>query len=282
MKQNEAQAGDRPRIGLALGSGGSRGLAHVGIIKVLEKAGVPIDIVTGSSIGAWVGAIYATTKSSDRLLEVALSKDWRSMAAVFFDITSRGGLVKGDKMAAVLKQTLKKKGFKDCRLPLSIVATELKTGVVHHITAGDLVTAIRASMAVPFVFKPVTFKRKIFLDGGLAEPVPVAAARALGADIVIAVNLDGAHLLAGNGVSQNPFSVLSQSLQVVRYNLAQSNVKLADVVIEPYTKAVGLAGIGWGGFLRPEGIIKAGERAARKQLPRLRELLKTRLGEFVE
>ncbi len=264
----------KPKIGLALGSGGSRGLAHVGVIRVLEKAGIPIDIVTGSSIGAWVGALYATAKNSDRLLEVALSKDWRSIASVLLDFTPRGGLIKGEKMATFLKKTLEHKNFADCRIPFAAVATEFKTGKVHYMTDGDLVTALRASMAVPFMFKPVVYKRRVYLDGGLAEPVPVAAAKALGADIVIAVNLDGDHLLVGNSSTQNPFSVLTQSLQVVRYHLAHSNVKDAQIVVEPQMQSASFMAIGWKGFLNPEGIIKAGERAMQKQLPQLLELLK--------
>lgn len=261
------------KIGLALGSGGARGLSHIGVIKVLEEAGIKIDCIAGSSFGAWIGAWYARDKNINNIEELSLKIDWKRMANIIMDFSVGGGMIGGKNAEAFIRESLGDIKFGDLQIPFAAVTTDLRSGEKVVIENGDVAKAVRASMAVPIIFKPTLHDGKMLTDGGMCEPVPVATARAMGADIIIAVNLDAHHLLLPQKEKlDNLFSVSQQSLNIFRYNLALRDVANADLVVEPDTKVYGI--VGWREFLNAKQVIKSGEEAMRSELPKLKKLLK--------
>src|SRR5574341_1055149 len=181
-----------PRIGLALGAGGARGWAHIGVIRALIDAGVKPDIVCGTSMGALVGATYAAGEL-DRLERWAQSLDWKDVLGLM-DFTWRGGLIRGDKLFDFFRARVEDRDIAALALPFGAVATELATGHEVWLREGTVFDAVRASIAIPGVFAPVLRDGQLLVDGGLVNPVPVSMCRALGADVVIAVDLGWAKL----------------------------------------------------------------------------------------
>lgn len=192
-----ARQDGRPTIGLALGSGSARGWAHVGVIAALEKEGIRPDVVCGCSIGALVGAAYVSGKLTD-LGDWVSSLEWHDVVGLL-DLSFRGGLIRGDKVLAHCAQYFFTDDFKHIDRPFACVATELASGREIWLREGGLADAVRASMALPGLFSPVERHRRVLVDGGLVNPVPVSLCRALGADIVIAVEL-------GSGLVGRPHS----------------------------------------------------------------------------
>jgi len=182
---------DKPRmIGVALGSGGARGWAHVGVLSRLRELGVPIHCVAGTSIGSIVGAVYATGRL-DTLHELATQLDWRHAARLFLEVNlPRSGLFSGKNIMSLLKDIIPARQFSDLPLPLRIVATDLLCEKEVVFSSGNLFDAIRASIAIPGIFTPQRLRGRNLIDGGLVNPLPVSACRAMGADTVIAVDIN--------------------------------------------------------------------------------------------
>lgn len=194
-------ATDKLRLGVALGSGSARGWAHIGALQALKEMGVRPDIVAGTSAGALVGACYAAGKL-DLLEEWALSLDWKEMMGLL-DVRLIGGLLEGRKLFRFFEQHMDGLAIKDLELPFGAVCTDLESGRELWLRSGLVIEAVRASISLPGVFRPYrTSNNRFLVDGGLVNPVPVSLARAMGADIVIAINLNaeivGKHL-RGNG-----------------------------------------------------------------------------------
>jgi NTE family protein len=181
-----------PRIGFALGAGGARGWAHIGVIRALADAGVKPDVMCGTSMGALVGAAYAAGEL-ERLEGWAQSLDWKDVLGLM-DFTWRGGLIRGDKLFDFFRARVVDRDIAALALPFGAVATELSTGREVWLREGSMFEAVRASMAIPGVFAPALRDGQLLVDGGLVDPVPVSMCRALGADIVIAVDLGWAKL----------------------------------------------------------------------------------------
>jgi len=177
----------KPRLGLALGSGAARGLAHIGVLKVLEEAEIPIDIITGTSMGAFIGALYAAGVPIAEMERAALEIDWRSMARLLDPIVPTSGLTDSNKLIAFMAELLPARDFDDLRYPLALTATDINTGEAIIIKQGDLLEALRASLAFPGIFAPVRFGQRFLVDGGLCKPIPTDVARHLGADKIIGV-----------------------------------------------------------------------------------------------
>jgi NTE family protein len=177
----------RPRLGLALGSGSARGWGHIGVIRALEKAGVRPDIVCGTSIGALVGAAYAAG-DLDRLESWALELRKADVLG-FMDLSLSGGVLKGDRLMEFFRRNWADRPIEELGVPFAAVATSLRTGAEVWLRRGSTLDAVRASIAVPGLFVPVRWEGSLLVDGGLVNPVPVSLARAMGADIVIAVDL---------------------------------------------------------------------------------------------
>jgi len=178
---------EKKKLGLALGGGAARGLAHIGVLKVLEEEGIRVDTVAGTSIGAMIGALYAAGVPVRQIEDVARNVDWRQMARLIDPTLPKAGLIDGRKVGMFMAELLPVRSFEELRLPFAVVATDVETGEVLIIKKGDLLPALQAAIAFPGIFTPVSFGNRFLVDGGLCNPVPVDVARDLGADAIIGV-----------------------------------------------------------------------------------------------
>ena len=176
-------------IGLALGSGSARGLAHIGVIRALEEAGIKIDCVAGTSIGALIGSVYASGKLDD-MEKVYLDFDWKKIAYFFDIVFPKSGLIDGNKVADFVREYVHTETIEHLPLPFKAVATDIGSGEEVTMDKGDVIEAVRASISVPGIFTPVRRNGRVLVDGGLTNPVPVSTARSMGAKLVIAVDLN--------------------------------------------------------------------------------------------
>ena len=252
-----------PAIGLALGGGFARGIAHIGVLKVLEEEGIPVRVVTGTSVGALIGAAYCSGLSIAELEDVAHKVRFTTFARWTL---SRYGFASNDRMIAFLNRTLKVKTFEELRIPLGVSATDFNTGegVVFH--SGLIVDPIRASCAYPGMFLPVEIRGRYLVDGMLSHPVPTRPLREMGADRVLAVHLKGTW--ADGGAPRHLFDVIGQSFAIAQDAMSSLWREAADLVIEP-----NVAGFGYDDFQRADDLIRVGELAMRKALPEVRQWL---------
>jgi len=262
------------KIGLALGSGGVKGLAHIGVIKVLKANNISIDCIAGSSIGALVGAFYAAYEDVEKLEKVAFTSNWRTGLSLL-DLTWRGGLIKGKKIEKLIGNWLEDINFDALKIPLTVITTDLVTGREIDINYGSVVKTVRASLSVPPLFQPVKQNGYLLVDGGLSNPLPDNIVRKMGVDLVIAVNLESGRFdnrLDGKNLSLSKISI--RSLNIMRCHLAKYCLKNADIVIEPSVSEIGL--VGWNRFFDNKevgSIIKAGEEATIEALPKIKNIL---------
>jgi NTE family protein len=256
----------QPKIGLALGSGGARGLAHIGVIKVLEENNIPIDFIAGSSIGAMVGGFYASGLNIKELEEIALGTDWRRIFSTLLEPSFKKGLIGGEKLKTFIEQHTDRKNFETCKIPFAAVATDLKTGEIVVLDEGEMAPAIRASISIPLIFKPVEIDGRTLADGGLSAPVPAEITRKMGADIVIAVNLDKHYY--DEQWKPGWYDIANDSLNILRHHLALLNTVNADIVIEINTGKTF-----WYKFVNGRDKILAGEKATKEMLPKLQKMI---------
>jgi NTE family protein len=254
-----------PALGLALGGGFARGIAHIGVLKVLEKEGIPIRVVAGTSVGALIGAIYCSGVSLPELVEIAHSVRFTTFARW---TVSRYGFASNERMVAFLDRTLKVKSFEQLRIPLGVAATDFNNGegVVFH--SGPIVDPVRASCAYPGMFLPVIIRGRHLVDGMLSYPVPSRPAREMGADRVIAVHLKGSW--ANHGAPRHLFDVIGQSFAIAQDAMSSVWRGAADLVIEP-----DVAGYAYDDFKRADDLIRVGEVAMRAALPEVRKWLQS-------
>lgn len=261
----------RPTIGLALGSGGARGLAHIGVIRALETHGIPIDYIAGTSIGSIMGAHYAAFPDHKKLLQLAYDFSNRKGFSLV-DLTLRGGLIKGLKIESIISEILEGATFETLKIPFAAVATDFNTAQEVILRTGDLTKAIRASISVPGFFQPVHYEGRLLADGGLSQPVPSTVVRSMGADIVIAVNLD---TISGPGWDKEipPLSsVPMHSINILRHHLSLQSSQTADIIISPEVYQVGL--IGWNYFFdidKVNGLIDEGHAKTEMIMPMLKK-----------
>jgi len=187
--KHKTPSGPPRKVGLALGSGSARGLAHLGVIKALEEAGIEVDFIAGTSIGAVIGAIYAAGKL-DALEATFQTFDWKKMASFFDVVLPKSGLLDGAKVSKFVRAHIHADVIEALPKPFVAVATDIISGEEVVIRSGDVIEAVRASISVPGIFTPVRNNGRILVDGGLVNPVPVSAVRAMGAEFVIAVDLN--------------------------------------------------------------------------------------------
>lgn len=256
------------KIGLALGSGGARGLAHIGVLKILEENNIKIDYIAGSSIGALIGGFYASGMKAKEIETIVLKTNWSNLFS-FIDLNLKNGLIGGKKIKKFIEKSIGNLNFENLKIPLTVVATDFKNGEVVYFNQGDVDSAIRASISLPLVFKPAENQGRFLGDGGLSMPVPVEAVKKMGADIVLAVNLDGSYF--NNDKIKSPFGlyqIANNSINIVRYHLANLNVKNADLVICPL-----VGSIGWDKFINGQDIILAGEKAIKEKIKELKKII---------
>lgn len=263
---------NRRTVGLALGSGGFRGYAHIGVIKAFEKHGIPIDFLSGASSGALVAAPYAIHRDINKLEEQLMEKTRENWMMVV-DPSRSSGLIAGSKFSNFLRTVIGHHSFTDTKIPLRIIATDLLSGRARVFSQGDIARAVRASTSVPLVFKPEAHEGQMLADGGLSDPVPVALLADMGADIKVAVNLYSKKEFSGKRLSLTQIAV--RSMRIFLYNLAAEKVKAADVLIEVDVSRYQKDGLFSKYFSRSmtEGIMALGERAAEKAIPQIKRLL---------
>jgi len=254
-----------PTIGIALGGGFARGMAHIGVLKVLEQEGIPIRIVTGTSVGALIGASYCSGLSIEELEKVARSCRFTTFARW---TVSRYGFASNDRMVSFLNRTLKVKTFEELRIPLGVTATDFNTGagVVFH--SGSIIDPIRASCAYPGMFLPVNIRGRWLVDGMLSHPLPSQPLREMGADRVLAVHLKGQW--SKDGAPRHLFDVIGQSFAIAQDQMSHLWRGATDLLIEP-----DVSGFAYDDFKRAGELITAGEVAMRKALPEVRKWLET-------
>ena len=259
-----------PRIGLALGGGAARGFAHIGVIQVLEEAGLAPDLVVGTSAGSVVAALYASGKSGKELqsiaetLDEATFSDWR--LPLF-----KPGLLKGEALARFITSQVKGRQIQELPKPLGVVATDLQSGQGVLFERGDTATAVRASSAIPAVFQPVDIAGRDYVDGGLVSPVPVLSAQKMGAELVIAVDIASQ---TGTEVGLDTFGILMKTFAIMGKSITALELQKADLVIKPAT-----AGLSSASFASRAAAIAAGRQAMLAQLPLLRRLMAARLAQ---
>jgi len=254
-----------PAIGLALGGGFARGIAHVGVLKVLEEEGIPVRMVAGTSVGALIGAAYCSGVTVDELTAMAHNVRFTTFARWTL---SRCGFASNDRMISFLTRFLKVKTFEDLRIPLGVTATDFNTGegVVFH--SGSMIDPVRASCAYPGMFLPVQIRGRYLVDGMLSHPVPTRPVREMGADRVLAVHLKGTW--ANGGPPRHLFDVIGQSFAIAQDAMSALWRQAADLVIEP-----DVAGFAYDDFKRADELIRVGEVAMRQALPGVRKWLAT-------
>ena len=269
MTSGESRA---PSIGLALGSGGARGLAHIGVIQVLEEHEVSIDVVAGSSIGSLVGALYGSGNDGEALHRIASDATLLKIMPLF-DPSLRHGFLGGTKLERLIKTFVGGRRVEDCRIPLAVIATDLRSGEVVIFREGDLASVVRASISVPWVFRPVKIDGRLLADGGLSMPVPAEPVRDIGADVVIAVDLDWERPVSDPSDVQEPGAreMGNTSLALLRRHLAAQDARYADVVVRPRFGRE----VRWDGFLDPEELVSRGREAMAAEMTALEAAVAT-------
>ncbi len=253
-----------PRLGLALGGGAARGFAHVGVLQVLEEAGIKADLVVGTSAGSVVAALYASGKTGSQLQVVAETMEEASITDWTVPLLGRG-MMRGDALARYVSAQTGGRRIEDLRIPLGIVATDLHSGQGVLFQRGDVGTAVRASSSVPSVFEPVRIGTREYVDGGLVSPVPVRYARQMGAEFVLAVDISSAPEAGKTG---DIFQILMQTFTIMGKSINAFELREADLVVRP-----ALAHVGSAEFSARTRSIEAGRAAMLQALPKLRAAL---------
>jgi NTE family protein len=254
----------RPRVGLVLSGGASRGFAHVGVIKVLEQNNIPIDIIVGTSAGSLTGALYAYYDDVNMLERAARALTVEDI----FDFSILGigvGLVKGNNIVTYIEETIRVRNIEDLKIPFAAVAADLNTGEMLVFESGPVSTAVRASTSIPGIFTPLNLGGRVLVDGGIVNSMPVDVARDMGADVIIAVDVT-AHTT--NYDVRNVVDIIIQTFNIMGAQVNKYKYEDADVVIRPDVRGVGIID-----FSRKDYLILQGERAARTALPLIREAI---------
>lgn len=271
---------NRKKVGLALGSGGWKGLSHVGVIKALVENNIPIDFIAGSSAGALIGGMYAALGDIYKVEKIINEFNKRDLFAILADSNLKMGVLKGDKAVRFIEKAVGKMNIEDLKIPFCAVATDLLRGEPVYLNKGNLSTAIKASGSIPILFEPSNHEDRFLIDGGATEMIPTEAVRSMGADIVIGANvysntfpitefLDKKKKLAKTQIAFISYGVLLN-------RLAHYCAEKADVVIEPEIPQTLKNGIGIKWFLNFIGekkVIKYGEEATLKVIPKIKELI---------
>jgi len=270
------------KIGLALGSGAALGMAHIGVIKALREAGIPIDMIAGTSMGALVGACYAADGQIADVEELALTANLRKMTSLMdpkFTLI-RAGFLHGKRVESFLKPIIGDRDVSQCKIPFAAVAADIHSAKQVIITRGSLLKAVRASISIPVVFVPVNYDGRYLVDGGALNPVPADVVKSMGATFVIAVNVlndpkKRIHLgLTGNKKSRRApgmMNTLIQSIYIMEYEMVRASILKADIMIEPDVSNIEVYE-----FQRGPEAIEAGYRAAVDVIPEINKLLNSR------
>ncbi|MFJ5622224.1 patatin-like phospholipase family protein [Peribacillus loiseleuriae] len=253
-----------PKIGLALGSGGARGFAHLGVIKVLKEAGISIDMIAGSSMGALVGSFYAAGSDVERLYR--LSKVFKRKYYLDFTVPKMG-FVAGKKVKELIRVFTYNKRIEELDIPLAIVATDIKKGEKVVFQSGPIAEAVRASISIPGIFVPEKIGDRLLVDGGVIDRVPVSVVRSMGADLVIAVDVSN---VKKEIEITSIYDVIMQSLDILQMELTESRKLSSDVMIRPHVENYNSKS-----FTNINEIITIGEEEARLNIDKIKQCIDT-------
>lgn len=254
--------GEPPKVALVLGAGAAKGFAHIGVIKVLETNGIPIDMVIGSSVGSLVGSLYAYGYNAYELQRIAFSINRGDVV----DLTvPDNGFIKGEKLEDFVNRHVKNTPIERFKVPFFAVATDIVKGREVAFAKGNAGMAVRASCAIPGVFRPVRIENTLYVDGGVVSPVPVRAARLYGANVVIAVDLSGEPSLKQ---PEGTLETIMRSIDIMYAHIAKRQLSEADVVIKPNVSSLDSAD-----FTKRHEAILEGEKAAHSALPEIKKIL---------
>lgn len=249
----------KPKIGVALGSGGARGFAHLGVLKALEENGIPVDVLAGSSMGALVACFYAMGHDIGQLIKISVAFKRK----FYLDFTvPKMGFVAGKRLKDMIRLFTQGKRLEQLNIPVSVVATDLKMGEKVVFDRGSIADAVRASISIPGIFVPERLDGRLLVDGGVVDRVPASVVRGMGADIVI-----GCDVLQLNKEADisSIYDVIMQSIDILQ---AEQREPYADIMIRP-----ALENFSTRAFTNTEEIIKIGEEETRKAIPQIKEAI---------
>ncbi|PEY41401.1 esterase [Bacillus cereus] len=253
---------NEPKIGLALGSGGAKGFAHVGIIKVLREANIPIDMIAGSSMGALIGTFYAAGCNVERLYRMATVFKRK----YYLDFTvPKMGFISGKRVKDMIKMFTYNKKIEELDIPTAVVATDILKGEKVVFTSGSIADAVRASISVPGVFVPEKIDGRLLVDGGVIDRIPVSVVKGLGADIVIAVDVSPIKV---NGEVTSIYDVIMQSIEIMQHELVVNRQIASDLMMRPAVEQFSSRA-----FTHIEDIIRVGEEEAEKHIQKIYSLI---------
>lgn len=253
--------GQAVQVGLALGGGGARGIAHIGVLAELEAENIPVHLIAGTSAGSIIGALYAAGLTPDQMFDLAKRTTWRDLIHVTLP---RVGLVNADPMQALLNGLLGQRSIENLPLPFAAVACDLMTGKEVIITKGNIALAVRASCSIPGIFVPVPHGDHLLVDGGLVNGVPVSVVRRMGAQVTIAVRLN-----QGGTPAQHPhtiFGILAQAAEIMQRS---QQMMEPDILISPDIVNQSMADLH-----RAQSAYSAGRMATRAAMPLILETLR--------
>lgn len=251
-----------PKVGLALGSGGARGFAHLGVIKVLKEEGISIDLIAGSSMGALVASFYGAGLDVDRLYK--LSRVFKRKYYLDFTVPKMG-FIAGKRVKELIRIFTHGKMIEELDIPIGIVATDLVSGEKVVFKKGPVAEAVRASIAIPGIFVPEKLDGRLFVDGGVVDRIPVSVAKEMGADIVVAV--DVSHVKFNSDIT-SIFDVIIQSIDIMQMELVANREVASDVMIRPRVEMYDSKA-----FTNIEEIITIGEEEAKKHIDRIKQCI---------
>ncbi|ACL69773.1 patatin-like phospholipase family protein [Halothermothrix orenii] len=254
------------KIGIALGAGAARGLAHIGVLEVLEEEDIEVDMVAGSSIGSLIGGIYACGVPLRYIKGLASEINWDHITDITFP---RKGLIKGDKLLSFLEIITSNKDISELEIPFAAVACDIEKGELIVIKDGPLAKAIRASTSIPGIYVPYFYKNRLLVDGAVLDRVPVSIVKEMGADVVIAVDVGVKNI---NKKVNNMFDVLFNTFDIMQHEMDKYRKIESDILIRPdlgYYSSFDLD--------RAEHCIQLGYRAARDSLPEIMKIIEERV-----
>ena len=248
------------KIGLALGGGAARGLAHIGVLKVLSEENIQIDMVAGTSAGSLIGALYCAGCGWKEIMEIARGLQWRDLVSPTLPVM---GFLRTTKLEQTLRRLLNDKDFAQLRVPFRAVSVDIATGQEIVLGSGSVASAVRASASIPGIFEPVRMGNRLLVDGGLANDVPADVVRSMGATFVIGVDLNADRL--ERRPPQNLIDIFYRSLDMLIYNSTQRGRRSADLMVTPK-----LSGIAYHDLSKLEELVSRGEEAARPLVDKIR------------
>lgn len=253
----------RPKVGLALGSGGARGFAHLGAIKILQEAGIPIDLIAGSSMGSLVACFYGVGIDMDRLYK--LSGAFKRKYYLDFTVPKMG-FISGNRLKEFIKVFTHGKNIEDLSIPVAVVATDLLTGEKVVFKKGPIASTVRASISIPGIFVPEKYDGRLLVDGGVADRVPVSVVKEMGADIVIAIDVSR---VKKNAEITSIYDVIMQSIDIMQTEIVNIREVESDVMIRPPVEDYSSRA-----FTNIDDIIAIGEEETRKHISNIKHVIR--------